>query len=81
MVRFAFKAPEPGRNEPIPPIHILTVQGHPEFTKEIVKELVDIRAGKGVLPKATAIQARARASWRNDGTTLIGRAIWEALRA
>ena len=42
MVRFAYKAPEPGPNEALPPIHIFTVQGHPEFTKEIVHELVEV---------------------------------------
>ena len=34
-----------------------------------------------VLPQATAKKARERLAWRNDGTTVIGRAIWEALLA
>ncbi|KAI0030093.1 class I glutamine amidotransferase-like protein [Vararia minispora EC-137] len=80
MVRFAFKAPAPGLNEPLPPIHILTVQGHPEFTKEIVHELVEARLASGIINSNVASQARKRADWRNDGPTIIGRAIWEVLR-
>jgi GMP synthase-like glutamine amidotransferase len=80
MVRFAYKAPAPAPNEPLPPVHVLTVQGHPEFTREIVRAIVDARAAAGVIDARTAAQARKRADWRNDGPTVIGRAIWDVLR-
>ncbi|KZV76895.1 class I glutamine amidotransferase-like protein [Peniophora sp. CONT] len=79
MVRFAYKAPEPGPTEALPPIHIFTVQGHPEFTKEIVHELVEARSKSGILDTKTADQARKRAEWRNDGVH-IGRVIWAILK-
>jgi len=80
FVRFAYKAPAPGPNEVLPPIHIFTVQGHPEFTKDIVHKLVDARSAAGIIDRNTANVARERADWRNDGPTVIGRAIWNVLR-
>ncbi|KAI0067118.1 class I glutamine amidotransferase-like protein [Artomyces pyxidatus] len=78
MVRFA-DAAEPA--EALPPIHILTLQGHPEFTASIVKELVDIRSASGIIDATTAESARSRADWRNDGVSVMGKAIWTVLTA
>lgn len=41
-------------------IHILTVQGHPEFHRSIMSRLIDYRAGKGILSPEIAGDARAR---------------------
>lgn len=60
-------------------IQIFTVQGHPEFTREIVGTIVDVREARGVFPKALADGARARADWRNDGVEVIARVIWNIL--
>jgi hypothetical protein len=79
MVRFAFKAPAPASDEPLPPVHIFSVQGHPEFTKEIVHEIVEARTASGILDSSTASLARKRAEWRNDGPSVVGRAIWDIL--
>ncbi|KAA1477948.1 class I glutamine amidotransferase-like protein [Dentipellis sp. KUC8613] len=80
MVRFAgASTPKPG--ELLPPVQIITMQGHPEFTAAIVKELVDIRTASGIIDAKTAEDARRRAAWRNDGVEVIGRAIWEVVRA
>ncbi|KAI0317968.1 class I glutamine amidotransferase-like protein, partial [Amylostereum chailletii] len=81
MVRFVDSASSPDLSQPLPPIHILTLQGHPEFTKELVNELVDARSASGILDQATAQQARDRTGWRNDGPSVMGRALWEVLRA
>ncbi|GJE98213.1 class I glutamine amidotransferase-like protein [Phanerochaete sordida] len=60
-------------------IQIFTVQGHPEFTEGIVSKVVDLRASTGVIDQPTAQRARERASWRNDGVSVIGKVIWQIL--
>lgn len=63
----------------IPPIHILTLQGHPEFTTGIVKEIIKARGKSGAMDKDTVENGLIRADDRNDGDGTIGRAIWEVL--
>ena len=60
-------------------IEIFTIQGHPEFTENIVRKIVDLRSSTGVIDQSTAESARARAKWRNDGVDVIGKAIWQIL--
>jgi hypothetical protein len=60
-------------------VHILTVQGHPEFTTSIVEKIVDVRAGRGVFDPAVAEKARLDAIKVHDGTGRIGTAIWKVL--
>ena len=62
-------------------IHILTVQGHPEFTKSIVSKLVGIRADKGILTPELARDAIKRNELRNDGVEVIARTVWRILGA
>ena len=59
--------------------HILTVQGHPEFTASIVEKLVDIRAERGIFDQGVAEKARLDAVKAHDGTGRIGTAIWKVL--
>jgi hypothetical protein len=59
-------------------IHILTVEGHPEFTKSISSAVIEARAASGVLNAETAEDARRREDWRNDGV-VVGRVIWNIL--
>ena len=63
----------------IPPIHILTLQGHPEFTTGIVKEIISVRGKSGAMDKDTVENGLIRADVRNDGDGTIGRAIWDVL--
>ncbi|KAH9173859.1 class I glutamine amidotransferase-like protein [Lactarius sanguifluus] len=72
-------APLPTLDAPIPQIHVLTLQGHPEFTAEIVKEVVKARSESGAMDRETAENAWPRADWHNDGVSLIGKAIWRVL--
>ncbi|KAH9055119.1 class I glutamine amidotransferase-like protein [Lactarius deliciosus] len=72
-------APLPTLDAPIPQIHVLTLQGHPEFTAEIVKEVVKARSESGAMDRETAENAWPRADWHNDGVNLIGKAIWRVL--
>ena len=80
MVQFSdLDARIPEIDGPMPPIHILTLQGHPEFTTGIVKEIIKVRGKSGVMDKDTAENGLIRADDRNDGDGTIGRAIWEVL--
>jgi len=79
MVQFSdsdARIPEPDGS--IPQIHILTVQGHPEFTTGIVKEIIRARRESGMMDKVTAENGLVRADERNDGDR-IARVIWEVL--
>lgn len=69
----AAAATEPAR------MHILTVQGHPEFTGDIVSAIIDAREKSGAM-SADAVQAgRERAFLDHEGIGAIGRAIWRVL--
>ena len=81
MVRFLNPTAPLDPAASLPPIHILTLQGHPEFTKGIVNEIVAVRSASGIIDQATARQAYERADWKNDGVDVMGRAIWEVLVA
>ena len=59
--------------------HILTVQGHPEYTASIVEKVVDARAERGIFDQAVAEKARLDAVKVHDGTGRIGAAIWKVL--
>ncbi|KAI8970562.1 class I glutamine amidotransferase-like protein [Trametes punicea] len=62
-------------------VHIFTVQGHPEFHKKITEEIVKARHATGVLDKAIVDDYARRADWRNDGPSVVGKTLWEILRA
>lgn len=65
----------PGSNE----IHILTVQGHPEFTSDIVNAIIDAREATGVMTPEVVKEGRVRAVREHDGIGAIGRAVWRVL--
>jgi len=60
-------------------IHVFTVQGHPEFTPDIVHTIIDVRGASGVMNAETVKEGRVKASKRDDGVGLIGKAIWQIL--
>ncbi|TDL20558.1 class I glutamine amidotransferase-like protein [Rickenella mellea] len=60
-------------------IHILTIQGHPEFSSQIVNAIIDVRSAIGVMAPDVAEEGRRRAVLRHDGDGVIGRAIWRVL--
>ncbi|KAJ7054066.1 hypothetical protein C8F01DRAFT_1221433 [Mycena amicta] len=74
MVRF-LGAATPASPISLDDIHIFTVQGHPEFTQGIVSKLTDARGKAGILTPEVVADATRRASWRNDGVTVIGKTI------
>ncbi|KAH9896838.1 class I glutamine amidotransferase-like protein [Cubamyces lactineus] len=62
-------------------VHIFTVQGHPEFHKKITEEIVKARHATGVLSDELVDDYQRRADWRNDGPGVVGKTLWEILRA
>lgn len=68
------------RRELLKNIHILTLQGHPEFTGDIVKAIIDVREDRGVLSRDFSAESRERAAQPHEGSTL-GRTILEVLFA
>lgn len=60
-------------------VHIFTVQGHPEFTGEIVSVIIDAREQAGILNTETVCEGRQRAFRPHEGIGAIGRAIWRVL--
>ncbi|KIM24847.1 hypothetical protein M408DRAFT_17475 [Serendipita vermifera MAFF 305830] len=61
--------------------HILTVQGHPEFTGPIVEKIVEVRAKRGILDGPRAAKAKADGYNPHDGKGCIGQAIWKVMLA
>ncbi|KAF9234196.1 class I glutamine amidotransferase-like protein [Melanogaster broomeanus] len=75
-------------NVPLSSIHILTVQGHPEFTEPIMSKLIDARVG--ILGEELAADGRLRAGGifgrrhdgqACDGVRTVGKVIWGVLGA
>jgi GMP synthase-like glutamine amidotransferase len=78
MVRFR----NPTSSSPSPSldnVHVLTVQGHPEFTKSISSIVIDVREKAGIIDKDTAEDSRRRADWRNDGVSVFGSTFWKVM--
>lgn len=51
-------------------VKIFTLQGHPEFSPELVLEIIDAREAKGILTKEFAEQSRADARLHDEGVQL-----------
>lgn len=64
--------------EAVDNIQVLTLQGHPEFTKSIVEILVEARGKSGVLSPEVVQDATRRADLQNDGIR-IGNVIWRVI--
>ncbi|KAG9219991.1 hypothetical protein CCMSSC00406_0006904 [Pleurotus cornucopiae] len=75
MVQYASEEGRHGLTD----IRILTVQGHPEFTKPIVNAIVEARSKSGVIGESTVEDYRKREDWRNDGVSVIGKVFWKIL--
>jgi GMP synthase-like glutamine amidotransferase len=60
-------------------IHVLTIQGHPEFHESIVSKIIDARALSGVMSPAVVVDGRERAVRQHDGVEIAGRAMWGVL--
>lgn len=76
MVRFSSGA---NPSTPLPPIQIMTTQGHPEFNEPIVTAIIEQRLQSGSISQEAAADAETRRFWETDGFNVIGKAIWEVL--
>lgn len=82
MVRLYPSASAPAAGDVSPAdVHIFTVQGHPEFRTQITQEIVKARHSTGLLDKDIVADYERRAGWQNDGPGVVGRTLWEMLRA
>jgi len=79
MVKYAPDAS--GKLAMLSDIQILTLQGHPEYTKGIVSKMVTNRTERGIFTPEFAQDVIERNDLRNDGVEVIGRAVWEILGA
>lgn len=52
------------------PRRVLTLQGHPEFTPEIMAELLRKRRGQGIFGEAIYAEAMARVARPQDGVLI-----------
>jgi hypothetical protein len=77
MVLFSESEPleeAPSLNFRLTDIHVLTNQGHPEFTESIMRVLLTLR--QQLLGTELARDGEHRAGNQNDGIAVIGKAIW-----
>ncbi|WVF67751.1 hypothetical protein IAT40_002510 [Kwoniella sp. CBS 6097] len=58
------------------PIQIFTVQGHPEFTPDMVLRTIEARVKMGIFDDELATEARRRAVGKGDGGEGFGRVGW-----
>jgi len=63
----------------LPPIHIFTIQGHPEFTESIITAVVEQRAASGVIDAEAAAGAEKRRFMKTDGVDVVGKTIWDIM--
>jgi GMP synthase-like glutamine amidotransferase len=50
--------------------HLITVQGHPEFTKDIVEEIISSRYAQGIFTDQIYEDAMKRLTDHDDGITV-----------
>jgi hypothetical protein len=91
MVRFAPSSSNPNvtspqspntsvQPTPLPPIQILTIQGHPEFSSSVISSIIEQRVASGTIGVPAAEDANRRLAEKtpkaNDALGLFGRAMW-----
>ncbi|KAG1852852.1 class I glutamine amidotransferase-like protein [Suillus subalutaceus] len=77
MVRFSqseSSGDAPPLNFRLTDIHILTSQGHPEFTESIMRMLLSAR--RELLGTEVVDDGQSRAGNQNDGVAVVGKAMW-----
>jgi hypothetical protein len=77
MVRFSQAeslGDAPPLNFRLTDIHILSSQGHPEFTESIMRMLLN--AWQELLGTEVVDYGQSRAGNQNDGIAVVGKAIW-----
>lgn len=52
------------------PRKVITVQGHPEYTQDIMQIIIETRASQGIFHQELAKDGLRRAGDKNDGTAI-----------
>lgn len=93
FVKYQSSSPDSNSQSP-EQIHIITLQGHPEFTESIVTGIVRLRSGdigadnvKGYFgakgdsdgEEPSDKEGTGRRWWKNDGVDVIGKVFWKIL--
>lgn len=80
MVKFLENPPlDDKTSSNLPPIQIITVQGHPEFTESVVSAIIEQRAASGVIDSEAAQDAEKRRYWKTDGIDVFGQILWDVI--
>ncbi|KAG6826156.1 hypothetical protein H0H92_000928 [Tricholoma furcatifolium] len=79
MVRFSAASTPAAPSHSVQNIHIITLQGHPEFVEGLVSGIVSLRSASGIIPPDVAADYAERREWRNDGVGVVGRVVWGVL--
>ncbi|KAF9524926.1 class I glutamine amidotransferase-like protein [Crepidotus variabilis] len=80
MVKFLGNPPlDDKTSSNLPPIQIITVQGHPEFTESVVSAIIEQRAASGVIDSEAAQDAEKRRYWKTDGIDVFGQILWDVI--
>lgn len=51
-------------------VNIFTLQGHPEFSPDIVTEIINVREKKGILTSELAEESRGYAKMHDEGVSI-----------
>jgi GMP synthase-like glutamine amidotransferase len=79
MLRPSSPATATTRPDSATDIHVLTVQGHPEFLPSIVNKVVDVREKSGAMDQKTVEMGRRQAGLEDDGVGVFGKVMWRIL--
>lgn len=73
----------PASTPSAPLAQIFTVQGHPEFTPDIVNRMLDVRVPAGIFSPEEGAESRRRAGGKDgsggEGYGRVGWAIWRVM--
>ncbi|SGY76962.1 BQ5605_C005g03535 [Microbotryum silenes-dioicae] len=69
MVKYSSSAPSPPSAN-LSDIEVLTLQGHPEFSPDIVLKVIQVRAERGVFDPEMAEKSRAHARGSDEGVRI-----------
>jgi len=73
----------PSSSSSKPLAHVLTIQGHPEYTPEIVAHMVNTRSDSGLFDRPTTSEARRRLGGKDgsgaEGFGKVGWGVWRVL--
>jgi len=78
MVRFNTPTTHPTPS--LSDIHILTVQGHPEFTTPMIHDIIDFWRESGIFNDQDAKEGWEFAKKDHDGVKIVGKTMWKVLR-